>query len=170
MRRNVSVGLRYLQSWLSGTGAAAIDDLMEDAATAEISRAQVWQWVHRGVRMDNGAVVTDDLVRHNGHRGAGQGVGRERGGSRTWADAFEPSSSRWRCPDDFVEFLTIPAYQLLCVDNPITPSPPSAAMTAPVSAEDSGPQSQATTAATSSGSSSRRTSRWGAKSSSPGSP
>ena len=46
--RSNMVGLRYLVSWLSGTGAAAIDDLMEDAATAEISRAQVWQWIHHG--------------------------------------------------------------------------------------------------------------------------
>lgn len=48
LRANVSVGLRYLESWLRGVGAAAIDDLMEDAATAEISRSQVWQWIHRG--------------------------------------------------------------------------------------------------------------------------
>ena len=48
---NISVGLRYLVSWLSGTGAAAIDDLMEDAATAEISRAQVWQWAHHQVTL-----------------------------------------------------------------------------------------------------------------------
>ncbi len=48
---NISVGLRYIASWLSGTGAAAIDDLMEDAATAEISRAQVWQWVHHHVTL-----------------------------------------------------------------------------------------------------------------------
>ena len=48
VRTNVSVGIRYLESWLRGVGAAAIDNLMEDAATAEISRAQVWQWVHHG--------------------------------------------------------------------------------------------------------------------------
>ena len=60
---NISVGLRYLASWLSGTGAAAIDDLMEDAATAEISRAQVWQWVHHGVTLADGTLVTADLVR-----------------------------------------------------------------------------------------------------------
>ena len=45
---NVSVGIRYIAAWLAGTGAAAIDNLMEDAATAEISRSQVWQWVHAG--------------------------------------------------------------------------------------------------------------------------
>ena len=48
VRANVSVGIRYIAAWLSGVGAAAIDNLMEDAATAEISRSQVWQWVHHG--------------------------------------------------------------------------------------------------------------------------
>jgi malate synthase len=48
LRQNVSVGIRYIESWLRGVGAAAIDNLMEDAATAEISRSQVWQWVHAG--------------------------------------------------------------------------------------------------------------------------
>jgi malate synthase len=55
MRTNVSVGVRYLAAWLAGTGAAAIDNLMEDAATAEISRSQVWQWVRAG-RFDEGDV------------------------------------------------------------------------------------------------------------------
>ena len=48
VRTNVSVGVRYLDAWLNGVGAAAIDNLMEDAATAEISRSQIWQWVHHG--------------------------------------------------------------------------------------------------------------------------
>ncbi len=48
MRTNVTVGVRYLDSWLHGVGAAAIDNLMEDAATAEISRSQLWQWVRHG--------------------------------------------------------------------------------------------------------------------------
>ena len=52
VRANVSVGIRYIASWLSGVGAAAIDNLMEDAATAEISRSQVWQWVRHGSRVE----------------------------------------------------------------------------------------------------------------------
>ena len=48
MRANVSVGIRYIAAWLQGVGAAAIDNLMEDAATAEISRSQIWQWIHHG--------------------------------------------------------------------------------------------------------------------------
>jgi len=55
---NVNVGMRYLASWLSGVGAAAIDNLMEDAATAEISRSQIWQWVANGVTLTTGEIVT----------------------------------------------------------------------------------------------------------------
>ncbi|SEB42913.1 malate synthase [Paramicrobacterium humi] len=58
VRGNVSVAVRYIASWLRGVGAAAIDDLMEDAATAEISRSQVWQWIRRGVRTEEGTPIT----------------------------------------------------------------------------------------------------------------
>jgi malate synthase len=62
LRNNVSVALQYLEAWLSGRGAVAIFDLMEDAATAEISRTQLWQWVRHGTVLDDGTVVTDALV------------------------------------------------------------------------------------------------------------
>src|SRR5439155_10008808 len=62
LRTNVSVGIQYIASWLRGTGAAAINNLMEDAATAEISRSQVWQWVHHGVKLAEGQTVTRELV------------------------------------------------------------------------------------------------------------
>ena len=62
LRNNISVGLQYLTSWLGGNGAVAIFNLMEDAATAEISRSQVWQWMHNGVRLDDGQLVTRDLA------------------------------------------------------------------------------------------------------------
>src|SRR6188768_1044614 len=62
LRSNVSVGLQYLEAWLRGNGAVAINNLMEDAATAEISRSQVWQWIHNGVRLDDGTEITADLV------------------------------------------------------------------------------------------------------------
>jgi len=58
LRRNIDVGLQYLESWLRGNGCVPIYDLMEDAATAEISRSQLWQWIHYGARMDDGRVVT----------------------------------------------------------------------------------------------------------------
>ena len=61
MRANVDVGIRYLQSWLTGTGAAAIHNLMEDVATAEISRAQLWQWRRHRVALADGGVVDDAL-------------------------------------------------------------------------------------------------------------
>ncbi|HEU4423139.1 MAG TPA: malate synthase A, partial [Pilimelia sp.] len=62
LRGNVSVAVQYIAAWLGGNGAAAINNLMEDAATAEISRSQVWQWTHAQVRLDTGATVTPDLV------------------------------------------------------------------------------------------------------------
>jgi malate synthase len=63
LRTNIDVGIRYLAAWLAGTGAAAIHGLMEDAATAEISRAQLWQWVHHGVHTAEGTAVTARSVR-----------------------------------------------------------------------------------------------------------
>ncbi|PMC96619.1 malate synthase A, partial [Brevibacterium paucivorans] len=63
LRTNISVGIQYVQSWLNGNGAAAINGLMEDAATAEISRSQVWQWVKEGVKLDDsGEQITKDFV------------------------------------------------------------------------------------------------------------
>ena len=94
LRTNVSVGVRYLHSWLNGVGAAAIDNLMEDAATAEISRSQVWQWVKQGR-------FARDRVREE--------VDAVREGMEAAADLFE----RVALEEDFVEFLTLPAYELL---------------------------------------------------------
>lgn len=62
VRHNISIALQYMAAWLSGTGAAAINNLMEDAATAEISRAQVWQWLHQGARLEDGRVVSKEMV------------------------------------------------------------------------------------------------------------
>jgi malate synthase len=100
IRQNVSVGIRYLASWLNGTGAAAIDNLMEDVATAEISRSQIWQWVHHG-RVDRERVLTVtreevDAVRGQPHLGEATKV-------------FEHVA----LADELVEFLTLPAYELL---------------------------------------------------------
>jgi len=63
LRNNVSVGLQYLHAWLCGSGAVAINNLMEDVATAEIARAQLWHWVHRGAALADGRIVTVDLYR-----------------------------------------------------------------------------------------------------------
>ena len=62
LKQNIDVGIRYLSSWLSGNGCVPLYDLMEDAATAEISRTQVWQWLKYQAHLNNGAAVTYSLV------------------------------------------------------------------------------------------------------------
>jgi malate synthase len=115
LRTNVSVGIRYLESWLRGVGAAAIDNLMEDAATAEISRSQVWQWVHHGVRLAEGQVVTRHLVTHL----ADEEMDRLRatvGGHDFVTRPFAAARALFlsaALDDPFVEFLTLPAGRLL---------------------------------------------------------
>jgi malate synthase len=114
LETNISVGLRYVASWLSGTGAAAIDDLMEDAATAEISRAQVWQWVHHRMTLagPEQTVVTAELVRQMLDRTAEQITGDGGFDAALVAQArqvFEAVA----LADDFPTFLTLPAYELL---------------------------------------------------------
>jgi malate synthase len=109
---NISVGLRYVASWLSGTGAAAIDDLMEDAATAEISRAQVWQWVHHRVRLSDGTQVTEDFVRNlldDAVANLTSSGGYDSGLLAQARSIFEQVA----LADDFPTFLTLPAYELL---------------------------------------------------------
>jgi malate synthase len=106
VRTNVSVGIRYLAAWLSGVGAAAIDYLMEDVATAEISRSQIWQWVHHGVTTAEGTAVTESLIRSL----AGEVVAEmdgEGGEAETARKIFEEVA----LSDDFVEFLTLSAYE-----------------------------------------------------------
>jgi malate synthase len=112
LRNNVSVALQYLASWLGGNGAVAIFNLMEDAATAEISRSQVWQWQRNRVRLDEGPTVTPDLVREiedeeleKVKESMGEAFGRYR-----WDEArrlFETVA----LADEFDEFLTLPAYR-----------------------------------------------------------
>jgi malate synthase len=111
VRTNVSIGLRYLASWLTGVGAAAIDDLMEDAATAEISRSQLWQWIEAESALETGELVTSALVRET--------IGSELDDLRAseshlplLAEAREVFE-RVAMPPGFVEFLTLPAYDLL---------------------------------------------------------
>jgi malate synthase len=104
LRSNVSVGVRYIASWLTGNGAAALDNLMEDAATAEISRSQIWQWVHGEVVLDTGATVTRELVEQLAQQAPVEGE---------WADAARALFLRVALDDDFVDFLTIPAYDLI---------------------------------------------------------
>ncbi|ONF72395.1 malate synthase A, partial [Amycolatopsis keratiniphila subsp. keratiniphila] len=108
LRAAVDVGIRYIASWLSGNGAAAIHNLMEDAATAEISRSQVWQWVRNGTQLDTGDKVTAELVR---------GVLAEVRGelaAEIKPELLEPAVELFEqvaLADEFPDFLTLPAYE-----------------------------------------------------------
>ena len=115
LRNNISVGIQYLESWLRGNGAVAIFNLMEDAATAEISRSQVWQWQRNGVRLDEGSIVNADLVRELEQEELERieaTIGREAFAAGRFEEArrlFETVALAER----FDEFLTLPAYAKL---------------------------------------------------------
>jgi malate synthase len=108
-RLNVSVALQYLDSWLRGNGAAAINNLMEDAATAEISRSQLWQWRATGVPLDDGNPLTADryLAIRTAELEALGGAGPGRLGEA--AELLD----QLVLADDVIDFLTLPAYPLL---------------------------------------------------------
>ncbi|MDX6297149.1 MAG: malate synthase [Nocardioidaceae bacterium] len=113
LRGNVSVGIQYLESWLRGRGAVGINNMMEDAATAEISRSQVWQWLHNSVELSDGQTVTRDLVeRLVGEEmdSIQQAVGDEAFDQGRWDDA-RSLFTEMALSDDFAEFLTLPAYE-----------------------------------------------------------
>jgi malate synthase len=110
VRTNVSVALQYLAAWLSGNGAAAINNLMEDAATAEISRSQLWQWRVHGVRLSDGSVMSAD--RYRAIRDEELLRLTEPAPGYRWTDAAA-LLDELVLSDDFVEFLTIPAYARL---------------------------------------------------------
>jgi len=111
VRMNASVALQYLDSWLQGNGAAAINNLMEDAATAEISRSQLWQWRTSGVPLDEGRPLTAARYREIREAELAALASGASPGSRT-AEAAE-LLDRLVLDDDFVEFLTLPAYDRL---------------------------------------------------------
>ncbi|HEX8992096.1 MAG TPA: malate synthase A [Anaerolineales bacterium] len=115
VRQNVSVGIQYLESWLSGQGAAAINHLMEDVATAEISRAQLWQWVRHRARLADGRGVTQDMVRDV--------ISQELDAIRTFvgeerfqAGRYEAAASvldRVALQKEWIDFLTLVGYDYL---------------------------------------------------------
>ncbi len=115
LRANVAVAILYLESWLRGVGAAALFNLMEDAATAEIARSQIWQWISHGARLDGGDAVTRDLV----ERIVGEELVRIRdtlGAQRFEDGRFDEAIEILRTvalSEEFVEFLTLPAYAYL---------------------------------------------------------
>jgi malate synthase len=112
LRNNISVALQYLATWLGGSGAVAIFNLMEDAATAEISRSQIWQWVHNDVILDDGPVVTKDLV----ERMIDEELVKIRELSGDSFDAARYGQAvalftEVALADVFADFLTLPAYE-----------------------------------------------------------
>jgi malate synthase len=113
VRANVSVGLAYLASWLAGNGAAAINNLMEDAATAEISRSQLWQWRVRAIPLDDGEPLTSD--RYAAIRDEELATLRELSPDAPWSEAAA-LLDQLVLDDDFAEFLTLSAYATLVGD------------------------------------------------------
>jgi malate synthase len=115
LRTDVNVGFQYVSFWLSGRGAAAINSLMEDTATAEISRSQIWQWVHHGSKLEDGRTVTADLVRQILDEETAKI--RDAVGDETW-QAGRPAETREifervALSPELIEFLTITAYEYL---------------------------------------------------------
>ena len=110
VRSNITVALQYLAAWLEGNGAVAIYNLMEDTATAEISRAQLWQWITNGATMDNGQTVTAELyqkIRDDELERLTESAGEWR-----WQDAAKILDDLI-LNKDFTEFLTLSAYDYL---------------------------------------------------------
>ncbi|MEV4242965.1 malate synthase A [Streptosporangium canum] len=110
LRNNVDVALRYLAAWMGGLGAVAIHNLMEDAATAEISRSQIWQWIHNDIELaDTGTVVTKELVERIINEELAK-IKAEPGYDEARYAQATALFKEVALDDDFAEFLTLPAY------------------------------------------------------------
>ncbi len=118
LRQNVAVGIGYVEAWLRGIGCVPLFNLMEDAATAEISRAQVWQWVRHGQKLDDGRLITKELVRQivreENDKVKAQ-MGAERYAAGRYEDAAQLMIDLVEQPV-FYEFLTLPAYDRIIAD------------------------------------------------------
>lgn len=115
LRKNINVGILYIESWLRGNGAAAIYNLMEDAATAEISRTQVWQWIQNGAKMEDGRTVTYDLYRQllpSELDKIKDYVGEANFDNGKFSEATLLFDKLVK-DTEFIEFLTLPAYDLI---------------------------------------------------------
>jgi malate synthase len=107
VRQNFNVGVQYLAAWLGGSGAVPLYNLMEDAATAEISRTQLWQWIHHGAKLDDGRVINADLYRRvRDEELAAIGENPQAAKAARIFDQLILS-------DTLADFLTIPAYEEL---------------------------------------------------------
>jgi len=117
LRNDVNVGIQYISSWLRGNGAAGIYGLMEDAATAEIARSQVWQWLRHGKTLDEGTPITRELVQRL-EREELERIRGELGDDEWFETEGRPEESRElfeqvALSEELAEFLTIPAYERL---------------------------------------------------------
>ncbi|WP_211356822.1 malate synthase A [Phaeodactylibacter luteus] len=115
LRLNMNVGILYIESWLRGQGAAAIYHLMEDAATAEISRTQVWQWIQAGAQLDDGRTITYELCQSllpEELQKIESYVGADAYAKGRFPEAIELFDQLIRS-DEYIEFLTLPAYELI---------------------------------------------------------
>ncbi len=114
-RHNIRVGVQYIEAWLRGSGCVPLYNLMEDAATAEICRSQNWQWIRHGVTLDTGLVCTPALLRalcaEEMERVRGE-IGETRFTGGRFDEAIRLFERLCIAPE-FVEFLTLPAYDLL---------------------------------------------------------
>ena len=112
LRNNINVGILYLEAWLSGNGCVPLYDLMEDAATAEISRSQVWQWLQHGARMHDGRAITRELVSTIIDEELIK-IEKTVGSPRYRSGRFDLATKLFRdmmLSDDFPEFMTLVAY------------------------------------------------------------
>jgi malate synthase len=115
LRQNIAVGIGYIEAWLRGIGCVPLFNLMEDAATAEISRAQIWQWRRHGARLDDGRKVESVLIRTV----LDDEMAKLRRGldDEAWARSrYEDAANLFLDlveSDDFEEFLTLPAYRMV---------------------------------------------------------
>jgi malate synthase len=109
VRHNIRVAIQYMNCWLNGLGAVGLYNLMEDAATAEISRAQLWQWVHHKASMDDGRVLTPELYSRFRNEELEKLGGPEKDRHKQVIELLDGLV----LAKDFNEFLTLPAYQLL---------------------------------------------------------
>jgi len=112
LRTNVSVGIQYLTAWLSGAGAVAIDNLMEDVATAEISRSQIWQWVRHSISTTDGTPVTETLVRSISGEIVSQ-LELEGHPNPEKLHAARKVFEEVALDEEFIDFLTLSAYELI---------------------------------------------------------
>jgi malate synthase len=115
LRANVNIGIQYLSAWLRGNGAAGIYGLMEDAATAEISRSQVWQWLRHGAKLDTGEPITPDLVRRLEDEEL-ERIRAEIGDDEWFEREGRPKLAKrlfeqMAIADELADFLTLPAYE-----------------------------------------------------------